>query len=207
MATRSFIAQKLPSGSFRAVYCHWDGYPENNGLLLHSYYSNAAKVEELLALGSLFSLGKRVNPTLSTHSYDKPEDGVTVAYHRDRGEDLRPASDYADLAAVKAACSEAGGEFLYIWDGTSWSVDGKPLASVLAEADLLPAQPEAAPAGPDWAVLGPRLAEALLGTLPTIEDEREAALYAGKGSVALAFAAQSIDIRALLAESGLLPTA
>lgn len=189
MATRSFIAQKLPSGSFRAVYCHWDGYPENNGVILHSHYFNTPMVEELLALGSLSSLGERANPTLSTHSYDKPQDDVTVAYHRDRGEDLRPASDYADLAALKAACSEAGGEFLYIWDGASWSVDGKPLADVLAEANLLPetdlftAQPEAAPAGPDWAVLGPRLATALgiaATTLETVYRERDPANIAAK---------------------------
>ena len=41
------------------------------------------------------------------------------------------------------------------------------------QAGLLPAQPEAAPAGPDWAVLGPRLAEALSGVLADFVDRHE----------------------------------
>lgn len=100
---------------------------------------------------------------------------------------------------------EADGSMREVVSGLHWREQAVTLRKA-AEAYFAtpePAQPEAAPAGPDWAVLGPRLAEALLGALPTIEDEREAALNAGNGSVALAFASQAIDIRALLAESGI----
>lgn len=66
---------------------------------------------------------------------------------------------------------------------------------------------------PDWAVLGPKLAEALLGALPVVEDALGDALRAvrlaeglgGDGAeirVRDAFKAQASGIRALLAEAG-----
>ena len=43
MATRSTIAMKTPEGKIRAIYCHWDGYPEHNGKMLLDNYQDAAK--------------------------------------------------------------------------------------------------------------------------------------------------------------------
>lgn len=167
MATRSFIAQKLIDGSFRAVYCHWDGYVEHVGNILFHHYSDPAKLAALLSLGSLSSLGERLEPTPGEgHSFKLPESGVVVAYHRDRGDEKQEAGVYADLAALKAACDEAGGEYLYIWADGAWTCNGKPLAGLLAKAGLIQvaeaakaAEVEAAPAV-DWAVVGPKLAEA-----------------------------------------------
>jgi hypothetical protein len=85
MATRSRIAIELPDGKVKSVYCHSDGYPKYNGILLHEHYQDRSKVEKLIKLGDLSSLHKSVEPT-DQHTFSNPQDGVTVAYHRDRGE-------------------------------------------------------------------------------------------------------------------------
>lgn len=60
MATRSMIAQALPDGTFRSIYCHWDGYPAHNGIILHRFYNDAQLVEELLDKGDLSSLSSSI---------------------------------------------------------------------------------------------------------------------------------------------------
>ena len=87
MATRSRIAIENADGSVQSVYCHWDGYPSNNGQILHDHYQDRAKVEQLISLGSISSLAKEVDAP-EGHTFKTPVDGVTVAYHRDRGEDI-----------------------------------------------------------------------------------------------------------------------
>lgn len=87
MSTRSTIAIRRLDGSMTKIYCHWDGYIEYNDFMLQKYYNTPDKIEELLKLGALSSLGERANP-IGEHSFEKPEADTTVAYHRDRGEEL-----------------------------------------------------------------------------------------------------------------------
>jgi len=96
MSTRSTISIQTPEGNIRSIYCHYDGYLSHVGALLHTYYNTEEKVNALIDLGSLSILGEKLipNPT-SPHSFVKPQEDVTVAYHRDRGETLhiaRPVS-------------------------------------------------------------------------------------------------------------------
>lgn len=95
MATRSRIAIERPDGSVRSIYCHNSGYPEYNGVILQEHYQDREKVERLIALGDISSLRERVEPT-GPHSFDRPEDGAVIAYHRDRGEKLRKAEYHTD---------------------------------------------------------------------------------------------------------------
>ena len=136
------------------------GQREEHGRLLTGqgqFVCRRTEVEALLALGNLSELGAT------------PES--CVAYHRDKGEDLAPATEYPNYPAMTQACfKQSGGEFLYVWEDGAWLCNSKPLAPVLAKAGLLPAQPEAAPAGPDWAVLGPRLAAALKGAQKALRE-------------------------------------
>jgi hypothetical protein len=74
MATRSFIGIQNLDGSVDGIYCHHDGYLEGVGATLTAHYTTAEQVRELVALGSLSSLGEDLD--------------VTQAYHRDRGDDL-----------------------------------------------------------------------------------------------------------------------
>lgn len=87
MATRSTIAIRRDDLTMTKIYCHWDGYIEHNGVILQEYYNTPDKVEELLKLGNLSSLGEKINPE-GEHSFDHPEEDVCIAYHRDRGEDF-----------------------------------------------------------------------------------------------------------------------
>jgi hypothetical protein len=94
MATRSTIALEYADGTVGQVYCHWDGYLENNGMLLYKNYSNAFILRDLLDMGDISSLGKIVGTKhpFSPFEGDKAAHeaavaaGATTFYGRDRGE-------------------------------------------------------------------------------------------------------------------------
>ena len=117
MATRSNIAYRTPEGTIRSVYCHWDGYPAHNGEMLRRYYTDQTKIQQLIELGSLSSLNENIAPK-GTHNFDKAEEGVVVAYHRDRGEDLY-ISEYADIPSWIDDMEE----YAYLWNGREWLVN------------------------------------------------------------------------------------
>lgn len=122
MATRSRIAIEREDGSVWSIYCHWDGYPEHNGRVLQEHYQDRAKVERLIALGSLSSLRPNVEPK-GEHSFEKPEDDATVAYHRDRGESLSKAEYHSDKSAYfKSDVEEYG--YLFTKEGEWKYVEG-----------------------------------------------------------------------------------
>ena len=60
MGTRSLIGREISPGKFRIIYCHWDGYLENNGKLLFEHYQDSKKVDELLDLGCISSLATNI---------------------------------------------------------------------------------------------------------------------------------------------------
>ena len=121
MATRSAIGIKNEKGEIKAVYCHWDGYPEHNGKILVDYYNTVEKVEELLALGDLSSLDERVKPNENeAHTFDNRADGVTVAYHRDRGEELNAARTFKNIDEVIEYF--AWSCYFYVFENGEWYV-------------------------------------------------------------------------------------
>ncbi len=83
MSTRSFICKELPDGSYYGIYCHNNGGLKNNGAMLLENYIEPSKIEELLALGDLSSLGAQIEDT------DNPDDltNKCCSYSRDFGED------------------------------------------------------------------------------------------------------------------------
>lgn len=58
MSTRSQIGILNKDGSVDSVWCHWDGYPSNNGTLLLDNYTKVKDIRALLADGNLSSLNK-----------------------------------------------------------------------------------------------------------------------------------------------------
>lgn len=48
MGTRSNIGILYADGSVETIYCHWDGYFENNGLILYENYNSSELVKKLL---------------------------------------------------------------------------------------------------------------------------------------------------------------
>ena len=59
MGTRSAIGYRQPSGAVRAVYCHYDGYPEHQLPILRRRYNTLRKVQALIRPGSMSSLRTR----------------------------------------------------------------------------------------------------------------------------------------------------
>jgi|TARA_B110000238_G_scaffold162210_1_gene176444 hypothetical protein len=114
MSTRSTIAVKTDEGKFLAVYCHWDGYPTHNGVILNEKYNTTDKVAKLVAGGDMSSLadsgksGKLKNPV----------------YYADRGEawsDVEPvffdtAQQWTDYY------SDSWCEYYYLWNGKEWLI-------------------------------------------------------------------------------------
>lgn len=76
-------------GKLYGIYSHYDGYLEPNvgvGVTLLKHYQDPKKIRKLISLGDISFLDEKVEPEGDTHSFANPEDGVTVAYKRDRGE-------------------------------------------------------------------------------------------------------------------------
>lgn len=125
MSTNSAIIAPCVGG-FRGIYCHCDGYVKGGvGETLFRHYTDSEKIAQLLDLGDISSLGERVNP-IGAHSYERPERGTTVAYHRDRGEELYAAEQASSVKEVDQAFD---GPYSYFWDGTKWFCNGEELAN------------------------------------------------------------------------------
>lgn len=126
MATRSRIAIETTDAFgnkvIKSIYCHWDGYPSYNGKILYEHYTSRDKVSDLIELGDISSLGYEINPT-QNHSFDQPQEGVTVAYRRDRKEKIRPPrQDFGISDFVKSDIEEYG--YLFTEEGEWLFIDG-----------------------------------------------------------------------------------
>lgn len=86
MGTRSYIAKQISDDQYLTIFCHYNGYPEENGAMLVQHYNTPERVDALLALGDLYYLQEKVAPVPGTsHSHDNAQPGVTIAYQRDEG--------------------------------------------------------------------------------------------------------------------------
>ena len=101
MATRSTIALEFADGTVEQVYCHWDGYLSNNGQILLKHYSDPFKLQRLIDLGAISSLGPEIGEKQDFDKRDTQNDNWSLIYARDRGEDLvkHRFKDYADYKA------------------------------------------------------------------------------------------------------------
>jgi hypothetical protein len=85
MGTRSTIALEFADGTVEQVYCHWDGYLENNGQILATHYTDPFKVKELVALGGFSSLSETVEATAET-AYTKRGEEISVNKYKNADE-------------------------------------------------------------------------------------------------------------------------
>ena len=125
MGTRSMIAIQNPySKDVRAVYCHWDGYLEHNGSILEKHYPNSPKVNNLIALGDLSSLGTQIGEAhpFSPHTSDEDkaayeaakDAGYCTFYTRDRGEDA-PYKFFPSIKEAIAYYDSSWCEYFYLF--------------------------------------------------------------------------------------------
>ena len=98
MSTRSRIAIENQDGSVTSIYCHFDGYISGVGKTLEKHYTDRSVVEGLIELGDISTLGEST--------------GDTVAYCRDRGEDLCSRS-YLSIESLFDLGFNSGEEYIY----------------------------------------------------------------------------------------------
>lgn len=142
MATSSVIGVKQADGGVMAVRCHWDGYPEHVGLILHEFYGDKKKALRLLSLSSLSSLGESMMPPPGVrHSLEHPARGVTVAFHRDGGDDLHKPVQFRDTEDYRLnAQPRFVADYVYLLENGVWNVrvnqNWVPVATVLKKKDV-----------------------------------------------------------------------
>jgi hypothetical protein len=105
MSTHARIGMEQEGGKVKSIYCHFDGYPSHVGRILNESFKDHDKVKALIELGDISYLEGEIEPT-GPHSFASPQEGVTVAYHRDRGEDLQFNYD-SSVPAFFASQSES----------------------------------------------------------------------------------------------------
>ena len=116
MATRSNICVKTPEGDLLGIYCHFDGYPENQMPLLTENYNTIEKAMELLALGNLSYLREEIGERQDFNAKDKNERWC-LAYGRDRGETGQNAQLYSSENSYAFE-----NQYTYIFtEGEGWS--------------------------------------------------------------------------------------
>ena len=121
MATRSFIGILNKDDSVDYIYCHWDGYVAGVGKVLQEHYTSEKKIDKLLALGDISSLGPKIGRKHAFDNYDIARDnGWTTAYGRDRGEDCVDPHIHEGPKKWMNDRRGNGCEYAYIWDGTKW---------------------------------------------------------------------------------------
>lgn len=138
MATRSAVGKEDQDGNVVGIYVHFDGYPEGVGAVLQAHYREPAKVDALLALGSVSSLAAEIG---ERHPFNERRDDWTTFYGRDRGETGVEPKTFPDREEFRAGLSRSGTEFSYLLDSSGeWIVSKgrgpwKPLREVLASED------------------------------------------------------------------------
>jgi hypothetical protein len=108
MGTRSRIGIQLADESILSVYCHWDGYPEFNGVKLVEHFNSRDAVTELIDGGDISSLW--TNERWSNDLLDRHRDVYGPQYYSQRGEDCPPRLD-----ANKYDYLADGEEYAYIY--------------------------------------------------------------------------------------------
>lgn len=115
---------------FSFIFCHYNGYPDDNGAILAEHYDKQEKVESLIQLGDLYFLRSKLEPNPDLpHNHSTPQPNVTIAYNRDEG--------WSDCEAVHKTLDELndpgeiGIEFTYIF-----TFEGRWIYFPTGEAEL-----------------------------------------------------------------------
>lgn len=120
MATRSTIAIEKSNGQVEQVYCHWDGYLDNNGEILRNHYTDPAKLQRLIDLGDLSCLGEDIG---EKHQFaDAAMYNGCTFYGRDRGETGVGKRIYEDFSTYKSQAQFEEYNYILRKDGV-WLVE------------------------------------------------------------------------------------
>ena len=113
MATRSLIGKLNADGTITNIYCHWDGYPSHNGVILQEFYNTPVKVDQLLALGNLSALDEEIGEKQDFDDRSTQGGNWCLAYGRDRGESNQEAQM---VTREEFFSKEHGVDYLYLYN-------------------------------------------------------------------------------------------
>lgn len=117
---------------YRGIYCHWDGYLEGVGITLLKSFNFEEGAKAIIERGSCRSLYPRLDPISNWHSFDTPEPGTSVFYHRDRGEPLRIFTAKSLLEAGKYFQN-----YDYLWNDGEWYLIGDDFLNLTKLSEVL----------------------------------------------------------------------
>ena len=128
MSTNSRIAV-MHGTVCKSIYCHWDGYLEHNGRILHEHY-DSSQANHLVALGNLSSLKATIGEKHAFSQFEVPTEEVDAFlaltenmctfYGRDRGEknfEHKVAHTFEDFLEQCECCSA---EYYYVMENGQW---------------------------------------------------------------------------------------
>lgn len=115
MSTPSIIAVAREDGSYDAISCNWNGYPDDNGRLLLEHWTAAEKVEELVKLGDISALGEEVGEEFDFDKDRAKHPTWCHAYGRDRGEKGVKPRRIKSLRGLLRCAANGGAKFIYVW--------------------------------------------------------------------------------------------
>ncbi len=147
MGTRSRIGV-MHGDVLKSVYCHWDGYLDNNGQILAEHY-DSPKANHLVSLGDLSSLGPNIG---DKHDFDNPcqygtqafidwqeeKSKVCTFYGRDRdeqGTEYKVSHSFEEFLNLVDRC---GAEYYYIMRDGEWFAGAVYEVDGLIERGLVP---------------------------------------------------------------------
>ena len=154
MATRSTIALLRDNGEVVKVYCHWDGYLDNNGRLLVTHYNTPEKIEALLTGGDISSLGEVIGEKHPFDTFNKDkmseedlalaakavEERWTLYYGRDSGETGTEPKVYADLGLYERNAQFEEFNYCYIYGTWYYKSYDEKVRSVAEELEKIDAE-------------------------------------------------------------------
>ena len=111
MATRSRIGIQLADESILSVYCHWDGYPEFNGVKLQEHFNSHDAAAELIDGGDISVLWTNSG----WNNEILPE--VGTQYYTSRGDEYNPPRLDSNL---KQYLTDGAEEYAYIFKDDEW---------------------------------------------------------------------------------------
>jgi hypothetical protein len=108
MATRGRIGILLPDDSVLSVYCHWDNYPEFNGVKLQEHFNSYEKASELIAGGDISSLW-------TDRNWNREPMKHRPLYYSERGDVTEPRTNSSLIGYLMD-----GEEYAYIFRNDEW---------------------------------------------------------------------------------------
>lgn len=128
MSAHAFIAKKTGVDKYKAIFCQFDGYLSQVGKILAEHYDTTEKVDALLSLGGIQSLGEQIG-SAPEGLENREDEKYTVAFKRDLDDDSWNTEEMTLDELIDNDIDECyvyifGGDERWIYSGFSDLEDG-----------------------------------------------------------------------------------